>query len=134
MQRCSFWVPGTPVGYKRATARHGYLPQPNAVWRRDVVACFREQAMKAGLPMGGEHQGAVVVALAFHGSKGDLDNLAKEVLDALNGVAYADDRQVCQLEVVRGRDAGHEKGAHIMLTLSDEAPMPQAVRGRKAVS
>lgn len=31
----------------------------------------------------------------------DLDNTAKLVFDALNGVAYADDRQVTQLSVIR---------------------------------
>lgn len=29
----------------------------------------------------------------------DLDNIAKTILDALNGVAYKDDKQVCELEV-----------------------------------
>jgi Holliday junction resolvase RusA-like endonuclease len=31
----------------------------------------------------------------------DLDNIAKTVLDALNGVAYNDDRQIVQLEVCK---------------------------------
>lgn len=31
--------------------------------------------------------------------KPDCDNLAKSILDALNGVAYSDDKQVCQLSV-----------------------------------
>jgi len=29
--------------------------------------------------------------------RGDVDNMAKLVLDALNGVAYLDDKQVCKL-------------------------------------
>ena len=32
---------------------------------------------------------------------GDNDNLAKSVLDALNKLAYRDDRQVVELHVVR---------------------------------
>jgi Holliday junction resolvase RusA-like endonuclease len=38
--------------------------------------------------------------------KGDIDNLAKSVLDALNGVAYHDDSQVVwlQSELQRGGD------------------------------
>ena len=34
--------------------------------------------------------------------RGDIDNLAKTVLDALNGRAWGDDRQIKQLEVVIG--------------------------------
>lgn len=29
----------------------------------------------------------------------DLDNIAKTILDALNGIAYIDDKQVCQLNI-----------------------------------
>lgn len=31
--------------------------------------------------------------------KPDADNIAKSLLDALNGLAYADDKQVCEVEV-----------------------------------
>ena len=33
--------------------------------------------------------------------KPDIDNLAKSVLDALNGVAYADDAQIVKLQAVK---------------------------------
>lgn len=33
--------------------------------------------------------------------KPDVDNIAKAVLDALNGVCYADDKQVCELVVFK---------------------------------
>lgn len=33
--------------------------------------------------------------------KPDLDNIAKVILDALNGLAYYDDAQVCQLEIMK---------------------------------
>ncbi len=36
--------------------------------------------------------------------KPDVDNLAKAILDALNGVAYADDSQVYSLTVTKGYD------------------------------
>ncbi len=36
----------------------------------------------------------------FHTSKPDLDNLIKGVKDALNGIAYKDDSQVCRLSNV----------------------------------
>jgi Holliday junction resolvase RusA-like endonuclease len=34
-----------------------------------------------------------------HTKKCDADNLAKSILDALNGIAYYDDSQVCELLV-----------------------------------
>lgn len=34
-----------------------------------------------------------------HTNKPDVDNLAKLVMDALNGVAYADDKQIYSLSV-----------------------------------
>lgn len=33
--------------------------------------------------------------------RGDIDNYAKLIIDALNGVAWVDDRQICQLTVVK---------------------------------
>lgn len=31
----------------------------------------------------------------------DLDNIAKTILDALNGIAYKDDKQVCELNITK---------------------------------
>lgn len=36
-----------------------------------------------------------------HTKRPDVDNLTKSVLDALNGVAWADDSQIVQLSVVK---------------------------------
>ena len=35
----------------------------------------------------------------LHTKKIDCDNLCKTILDALNGIAYDDDKQVCRLYV-----------------------------------
>lgn len=43
-----------------------------------------------------------------HTSKPDIDNLAKTVLDALNGVAYADDSCVFELRVLKRYDDRNE--------------------------
>ncbi len=37
----------------------------------------------------------------WHTQKPDSDNLAKAVKDALNGVAYADDSQVCEMQIIK---------------------------------
>jgi len=38
--------------------------------------------------------------LVYH-NKGDVDNFGKTILDALNGIAYRDDKQIAHLEIKR---------------------------------
>lgn len=54
--------------------------------------------------------GPVRVKLHFGGvqENQDLDNLAKAVLDALNGIAYVDDRQVHDLHITKAPAGGAE--------------------------
>ena len=40
-------------------------------------------------------------AANWHTQKSDIDNLQKSVLDALNGIAYVDDSQVCDLSAMK---------------------------------
>ena len=37
----------------------------------------------------------------FYNTKGDVDNLAKSILDGLNGVLYLDDKQIVDLHIRR---------------------------------
>ena len=39
--------------------------------------------------------------LLIHTKKPDCDNIAKSILDALNGLAYYDDSQICELSVYK---------------------------------
>ena len=41
----------------------------------------------------------MIAGKILHTKKIDCDNLAKTVLDALNGIAYDDDKQICRLYV-----------------------------------
>jgi len=41
-------------------------------------------------------------ALIVKTSKPDVDNLTKAILDALNGIVWIDDAQVCELHVTKG--------------------------------
>ena len=45
--------------------------------------------------------------------KPDCDNIAKVILDALNGVAYIDDKQVVQLQVYKHYDDQPQVRVHI---------------------
>ena len=46
-----------------------------------------------------KRKAAMLAGEILHTKKIDCDNLAKTVLDALNGIAYDDDKQVCRLYV-----------------------------------
>lgn len=61
-----------------------------------AVACLWKEAGHGKLS--GEVGVTIVVPRAM---RGDLDNIAKFVLDALRGVAYDDDRSVSELHVRR---------------------------------
>lgn len=46
-----------------------------------------------------KRRAAMLAGEILHTKKIDCDNLAKTILDALNGIAYDDDKQVCRLFV-----------------------------------
>jgi Holliday junction resolvase RusA-like endonuclease len=49
------------------------------------------------IPNNGKSRGKKVKEGQFHTSTKDLDNLIKGLLDSLNGIAFVDDKQVCQI-------------------------------------
>lgn len=50
----------------------------------------------------------------------DLDNLVKLVLDALNGVAYADDSQIVRIHAFKKYSGDHPDGATIVDIVEEE--------------
>jgi Holliday junction resolvase RusA-like endonuclease len=98
----------------RAT-RTGHVYTPKAT--KDAEKNLKEQwlAQNAAEPLEGPlavrlvlSDEAVSITVAEYGEpieskklRGDLDNYAKTVLDALNKVAWVDDRQIVHLEVVK---------------------------------
>ena len=45
----------------------------------------------------------------------DIDNLAKGILDALNGIAYPDDKYIAELTVAKFYDDGNGERAEVIL-------------------
>lgn len=87
-------VPGKPVPKARArTVFHdrkviSYTPPKTREFEKKVRAC----AAHAGLK---QYTGDLATVMVFHlNSPADVDNLIKTVHDALNGIAYGDDRQI----------------------------------------
>ena len=94
-----FVVPGRPVPKLRH--RWGrtivYTPKKVREYEERVGWCAREAGVKlAPGPF------LVQIDLYLHGGRvGDVDNYAKSILDALNGVAWEDDEAVKRIEVER---------------------------------
>jgi Holliday junction resolvase RusA-like endonuclease len=130
MSHISFFVPGKPVGYDRSAARLMHTPKDVTEWRQAVQTSYR-QAAPATWPREGEYVQRVGVEVDAYGSHSDLDNLAKEVMDALKGHAYRDDAQVVELGASavnpvltktgqrHRHKAGEEQGLLVTLSLYD---------------
>lgn len=86
------------VGGKRARV---LLSKDARAYQNEALAVAYRAGVKA-YPKGE----AVRVRLVVHfpDRRGDLDNRVKPTLDALRGVAFQDDRQVWELEVIRETD------------------------------
>ena len=84
--------------YRRARGHLSLTPEALA-FRHAVRLIAQVQRVQ---PMSGPV--AVFLDVYRPRKRGDLDNLLKAVLDALNGVAYGDDEQVVRIEANRYDD------------------------------
>jgi len=113
-----FEVPGKPQGKARArTTRYGtYTPEKTVLYENLIKVCYRQVTdyyTEEPLHMTIEAVFEPVKSTSkvrrkkmLEGEikptkKPDIDNIAKVVLDALNGVAYKDDTQVISLAVTK---------------------------------
>lgn len=99
-----FEVPGPPVPKGRPRlARNGrtFTPQRTIRYERAVRdAAFRYRP--ESWPMR-ERYSVVIQCFVSDSRRRDLDNVAKSILDGMNGAAWDDDSQVDALVVVRDR-------------------------------
>lgn len=109
--RLTLCHPGDPVpkGRPRIFRGHGVTPKRT----RDAEKSLREFA---AWRMRGEgldpFAGPLRVRLSFSRATArrcDLDNLAKLVLDALNGIAFVDDSQIVELVATKDVDRTHPR-------------------------
>lgn len=123
-----FTIPGEPQGKARPRvlrSGHAYTPQKTVEYERRVQAAFAMcggHAFPKGVPLcviiiayfappksiKGARRISMIKGEIHPTKKPDSDNIAKCVLDALNGLAYHDDSQVAIL-VVRKRYAEHPR-------------------------
>lgn len=91
---------GDPVPKARPRLGRGgnvYTPKSTLEAESNLGWAFRK-ANKAWT-YGPKARYGVVIEFGVSGQHGDIDNLVKTVLDGLNGVAWADDRQVWAMQV-----------------------------------
>lgn len=126
----SFFVSGIPVAKARAvvTKTHAYTPGKTAEWEDRV----RWAARRAAGPKWAPTSAPCSVSIWLRGlsNRADIDNAAKAILDALNGVAWDDDRRVWRLHVER--DEAMEKDGARVVVRRDAAAPPPARKPRKA--
>lgn len=115
----SFMVPGPPVakGRPRFTTAGGkvrtYTPEKTAAYEDLVKLAYMQVGVKLTGPIAAEITAYFAIPKSTSKKmrqkmisgevrptkKPDLDNIVKSVLDALNGIAFDDDSQVCSLVV-----------------------------------
>ena len=115
MERLCFFVEGDPV----PKGRGRIMSSGNKRWAvtpartRMYESAVRETAEACMHSRPGPYDGPLYVRMTFHLPrpatvtrlwpfvKPDLDNLAKSVLDGLNGVVFRDEAQVCCMDLVK---------------------------------
>lgn len=100
-QRIDLAIPGDPVSKGRPRVYHGHGITPAKTKRAEnrVYSEFRAQ-----YPDFKPYPGPVIILLTFWLATRqgrDWDNLAKLTTDALNGIAWMDDRQIIQAIVTK---------------------------------
>lgn len=120
-----FNIPGKPQAKQRPrfTGHHAYTPKETVAYENWVRLCFQQTKAQK---LTGEILSEMIFTFPIAASKSkkikakmmsgetcptgkpDLDNLAKSVLDSLNGFAFDDDSQVVMLLVRKkyGTDPG----------------------------
>lgn len=116
-----FEIPGSPKGKGRprfTRSGHTYTPESTASYENLVKVCFAQkyhgtQPIPHGVPLEAHLIAFFPIPKSASKSRAadmergfllptkppDTDNLAKIVLDALNGIAYHDDAQIVRLTV-----------------------------------
>lgn len=117
--RETFIIPGEPVakGRPRMTrSGHVYTPSKTRLYEEHVRVAFKQKrdaeqfysyplrvfiAAYFSIPKSVSKKKRLAMDGTPHTKKCDADNVAKAVLDALNGVAFADDSAIHDLHIVK---------------------------------
>lgn len=140
MKSITFIIPGQPKGKQRpkvtvqGSYAHAYTPKETANYENYVRVMYQinkdrvflEGAIKAEITAyfpipkstSKKNRALMLAGIVKYTKKVDCDNLAKIVLDSLNGIAYKDDAQVYELFVKKLYD--EKPRVVVTLTETDE--------------
>lgn len=126
----TFHVPGNPRSWKRAARGKGFTyVDPESAMYRNLVALSAVAARPEGWDRARRFFLSLEVTLPTR-RPCDLDNVTKQVGDALNGVIWEDDSQLDELHVKRLWTHA-EPGIRVtVFVLPDPPPKPKKPRSR----
>lgn len=102
-----------PKGRPRFAGGHAYTDAKTKAAETAVIDAFEFEA-----PLWEPTIETLRVEIDFHRTNqrpADLDNLAKTTLDALNGVAFVDDKQISELALRRFYGAGEKARTEVRI-------------------
>lgn len=114
----TFEIPGKPQPKQRArtVTGHSYTPERTVLYENWVRLCYGDRPKLTG-PVVATIMLLYEVPKSYSGARrkrclageeyptgkhlGDVDNVAKSILDSLNGIAYHDDSQIVRLRIAK---------------------------------
>ena len=93
-----FWIPGPPVGKQRARVvnGHAYTPKKTVDYEKHIKRCGAIAALKSQSRLNRAEWVRLIITINFGLDKRrpDCDNVLKSVMDGLQGVFWATDKNV----------------------------------------
>lgn len=139
MEEVHFIIPGRPVGKGRPRFTkngHCWTPDKTVAYERDIKLSYwnkyghrkyeADQALGVDIVLYYPRPKSMAKHKRLMAKKGvlrptvkpDVDNVIKAILDALNGVAFEDDRQIVQVECEKWYDFTEENEGFASVTIT----------------
>ena len=137
----TFYIPGEPVGKERPRVAngHAYTPAKTKAYEEKVKWCFRQahgrmldgpirMTIEAvySIPKSASRKAREAKEGKPARKKPDLDNLVKCIADALNGMAYEDDKDIVM--VTAFKSCGATPGVSVTVDAMTDEEYQQHVR------
>ena len=138
MEEVHFMIPGRPVGKGRPRFTkngHCWTPDKTVAYERDIKLSYwnkyghrkyeADKALAVDIVLYYPRPKSMAKYKRLMAQKGvlrptvkpDVDNVIKAILDALNGVAFEDDRQIVQVECEKWYDITEENEGFASVTI-----------------